>query len=40
MITLETFGLYEFSDFNEGRIFYKDAHSYYDVNSKAIEQNF
>lgn len=39
-LALKSFGLYQVDGFNETRFFYKNYHSYFNVNSKAIEESF
>jgi len=39
-LILQTFGLYQVDGFSEANFFYKDYHSYLNVNSKAVEQSY
>jgi len=39
-LALKLFGVYQVDGFNETRFFYKNYHSYFNVNSKAIEEIF
>lgn len=40
LLKLQYFGLYQASGFNEAILTYKDYHSYFDVNSKAVVKNY
>ena len=39
-LALKSFGLYQVDGFNETRFYYKNYHSYFNINSKAIEERF
>ncbi|HEY4323632.1 MAG TPA: hypothetical protein VGN20_06590 [Mucilaginibacter sp.] len=39
-LALKSFGVYQVDGFNETSFFYKNYHSYFNINSKAIEENY